>query len=222
MSVPLKESATNAESRTEQRSHFAKENASMELQQQGQPAARARTRRNAVLQLGALLAVALVAFVVAWYVIGGGNNSTAVSVLVTGKPTLVTEAQLRALAQKSVFPVYWAGAKKGAYELTRTSDGRIYVRYLSSASQVGSRSAKFLTVGTYPSKAAFLSIRRAARRPGGLSLKLGANGLLVFNTNTPTSVYFSYPAATYQVEVYDPSPQQARTLVLAGKITPIR
>jgi hypothetical protein len=76
-------------------------------------------------------------------------------------------------------------------------------------------------VGTYPSKAAFLSIRRAARRPGGLSLRLGTNGLLVFNTNTPTSVYFSYPAANYQVEVYDPSPQQARTLVLAGKIAPI-
>jgi hypothetical protein len=71
---------------------------------------------------------------------------------------------------------------------------------------VGSRAARLLTVGTYPSKAAFLSIRRAARRPGDLSLRLGTNGLLVFNTNTPTSVYFSYPAAKYQVEVYDPSP----------------
>jgi hypothetical protein len=36
------------------------------------------------------------------------------------------------------------------------------------------------------------------------------------------SVYFSYPRSGYQVEVYDPSPQQARTLVLGGKITPIK
>jgi hypothetical protein len=35
-------------------------------------------------------------------------------------------------------------------------------------------------------------------------------------------VYFSYPGATYQVEVFDPSAKQARTLVLAGKITPIK
>jgi hypothetical protein len=221
VSVPLKEQATNAESRTEQRSHFAKEKPSMEIQQQGQPVARVKTPRNPYVQLGALVAVALVAFVVTWLLIRGGNDSTAVPVPAAGKPTIVTEAQLRGLAKKSAFPVYWAGAKKGAYEFTRTSDGRIYIRYLNSTSQVGSRAARFLTVGTYPRKAAFLSIRRAARRPGGLSLKLGSNGLLVFNTNAPTSVYFSYPAAKYQVEVYDPSPQQARTLVLAGKITPI-
>ena len=88
-------------------------------------------------------------------------------------------------------------------------------------SRVGSRSPKYLTVGTYPTPAAFLAIRRAARRPGGISLKIGNGGLLVFNTHSPTSVYFGYPNAKYQVEVFDPSPQQARTLVLGGRVTPI-
>ena len=37
-----------------------------------------------------------------------------------------------------------------------------------------------------------------------------------------TTVDFGYPGAKYQVEVYDPSPQQARSLVLAGTIVPIR
>ena len=193
----------------------------MEIQQQGQPVARVRASKSAYLWFGALLVVAVVALLGTWLVIHDRNESAKVALLTVGKPTIVSEAQLRALAAKTSFPVYWAGRKSGAYELTRTADGRIYIRYLDSASQVGTRAPKYLTVGTYPTKDAFLAIRRAARRPGGLSLKLDNAGLLVFNTNTPTSVYFGYPSAKYQVEVFDPSPQQARTLVLRGKIKPI-
>jgi len=182
-----------------------------------------RAPKNPYLQLGALLGVALVAFMITWLVMRGGNTTAAKQTLpAVGKPAIVTEAQLRTLAKQTKFQVYWAGKKSGAYELTRLGDGRIYVRYLDSASQVGTRSAKFLTVGTYPSKQAWLEIRRAAARKGGLSLKISHNGMLVFNTTAPTSVYFGYPSAKYQVEVYDPSPQLARSLVLGGKITPIR
>jgi hypothetical protein len=195
----------------------------MEIQQQGQTITRLRAPKNPYLQLGALLGVALIAFMVTWLVMRGGSSTPGKQTLpAVGKPGIVTEAQLRTLAKQTKFPVYWAGKKSGAYELTRLSDGRIYVRYLDSATQLGTRSAKYLTVGTYPSKQAWLEIHRAARRKGGLSLKIPHGGMLVFNTATPTSVYFGYPSAKYQVEVYDPSPQQARSLVLGGKITPIR
>jgi hypothetical protein len=196
----------------------------MEVQQQPQPMSRVKASplRRAHLQLGALLLVALVAFLVTWFLVRGDNGSRKVSVPAAGKPAIVSEAQLHALAAQSKFPVYWAGPKSGAYELTRTSDGRIYVRYLDSPGQLGTRAAKYLTVGTYPSKQAFLAIRRAAHRQGGLSVKIANGGLLVFNTKTPTSVYFGYPNGKYQVEVFDPSPQQARTLVLSGKITRIK
>lgn len=194
----------------------------MEIQQR-QAMPRVRTPKNAYLQLGALLGVALVAFIVTWFLMHGGSGKSSARLPAKGRPAIVTEAQLQALAKQTKFPVYWAGPKSGAaYELTRTSDGRIYIRYLQSASEVGTRSARFLTIGTYPSNHAFLRIQRAAKRKGGLSLKIGGGGMLVFNTTTPTSVYFGYPATNYQVEVYDPSPQQARTLVLGGKITPIR
>ena len=195
----------------------------MELQQQGQPIPRTSTTRSKrpYLLLGALLIVALAAFLVTWFLLRGGNATGKVALPAVGKPAIVTEAQLHALANQSKFPIYWAGPKRGAYELTRASDGRVWIRYLQSPSQVGTRMAKYLTVGTYPTKTAFVAIRRAAERPGGLSLGIADHGLLVFNTKTPTSVYFAYPRGKYQVEVYDPSPQQARSLVVAGKIQPI-
>lgn len=192
----------------------------MEMQQ-GQPVPQVKAPRSTYLQLGVLLGVALVAFVATWFLMHGNGSSTHVTVPPVGKPAIVSEAQLKALAKETRFPVYWAGAKNGAYELTRTSGGRIYVRYLQSANELGTRSAKYLTVGTYPSKQAIVSLRRAAVRRGGLSLKIDKGGLLVFNTFAPTSVHFSYPKAPYQVEVYDPSPQVARTLVLSGAVKPI-
>jgi hypothetical protein len=178
----------------------------------------ARQFRLLYLLLALVTAATLAVFAI-WVVSRGGS---AVSLPSGPGPAAVSEAQLDKLASQADHPVYWAGAKSGAYELTRTTDGRIYVRYLPSNANVGDRSADYLTVGTYPEKAAFASLQRAAHRPGAVSAKLPENGLLVFNTSTPKSVYFGYPGANYQVEVYDASPEQARTLVLSGAVKPIR
>jgi hypothetical protein len=199
----------------------------MELQQQQQQ--RGHTIQQVktpslrpYLQLCALLLIALVALAVTWFLVRDGNDNSTVAIPPVGKPAIVTEAQLHAVARQAKFPVYWAGPKSGAaYELTRAGDGRVWVRYLQTPNQLGTRAAKYLTVGTYPSAHAFVSIQRAARRQGGVSLKIANGGLLVFNAKTPTSVYFGYPKAHYQVEVFDPSSQQARGLVLAGNVTPV-
>jgi hypothetical protein len=186
------------------------------------PAMSQRTRRqtNALpLSLVALLVVAIILFAV--MLLTRGHSATTMLPPV-GKPAGVSESQLKALASQLNHPIYWAGPKPGAYELTRTTDGRIYIRYLPSADKVGDRTPNYLTVGTYPAKQAFPAIKRAAARQGGVSANIDHGGLLVFNNSTPKSVYFSYPKSGYQVEVYDPSPQQARTLVLGGKITPVR
>ena len=138
-----------------------------------------------------------------------------------GSPAAVSESQLKSLASESSQPIYWAGPKHGTYELTRTTDGRTYIRYLPSADKVGDRTPNYLTVGTYPTKQAFSALRRAAARDGAVSANVDHGGLLVFNNSAPKSVYFSYPKSGYQVEVYDPSPLQARGLVLSGSIKPI-
>ena len=185
------------------------------------PAHRMRWQTSPLhLSLAALLVGAGILVVTIFLLHGHGGGKTTLPPI--GTPAAVSESQLKHLAAQSEQPIYWAGPKAGAYELTRTTDGRIYIRYLPSSDKVGDRTPTYLTVGTYPAKHAFPAIKRAAARPGGVSVKIDRGGLLVFNAGTPKSVYFGYPRSGYQVEVYDPSPQQARTLVLAGKITPIK
>ena len=55
----------------------------------------------------------------------------------------------------------------------------------------------------------------------GVLRKIGHNGVVVYSSARPTSVYFSYPGANYQVEVYTHSTRTARSLVEAGTITRI-
>jgi hypothetical protein len=178
--------------------------------------------RRAIAQILVLLALALVALAAVWLVQRGGGGSTATLPRPGAGPAAVSQAQLEKLAASLDFPVYWAGAKSGTYELTRTTDGRIYIRYLPSRDKVGDRAAKYLTVGTYPTRSAFLAVQRAAKRPGAVALAIDHGGLLVFSTRAPKNVHFAYPSAKYQVEVYSPSPQQGRALVLTGAIKPIR
>jgi hypothetical protein len=180
---------------------------------------RRRMLTNALpLSLVALLLIALISFGALLTLRGRGGKTTLLRV---GSPTAVSESQLESLASQSSQPIYWAGPKHGTYELTRTTDGRTYIRYLPSADKVGDRTPNYLTVGTYPTKQAFSSLKRAAARDGAVSANVDHGGLLVFNNSAPKSVYFSYPKSGYQVEVYDPSPLQARGLVLSGSIKPI-
>jgi hypothetical protein len=175
------------------------------------PAAHAR--------LGALVALGLAAFFVGWLVMNRGDDTTPA----TGGATATSESDLRSFAESASHPVYWAGSKDGfTYELTRTTDGRVYVRYLPQGTGVGDPRARFLTVGTYPRAGAFAELKRAARADGAVSLKLERGGLAVFSGSRPTSVYFGYPDARYQVEVYHPSPTEARRLALSGQVVPVR
>lgn len=182
---------------------------------------RTRMPTNALpLSLGALLTIAVILFGI--FLLLRGHAAGKTTLPPVGAPAAVSETQLRALAAQSNRAIYWAGPKKGTYELTRTTDGRIYIRYVPSPDKVGDRTPSYLTVGTYPTKNAFQAINLAAARQGGVSAKIDHGGLLVFNNSSPKSVYFSYPKSSSQVEVYDPSPLQARALVLGGSIKPIR
>jgi hypothetical protein len=173
----------------------------------------------AYLRLGALVALGLAAFFVGWIVMNrGGGEAPAV-----GGATATSESELRSFAESASHPVYWAGAKDGfTYELTRTTDGRVYVRYLPEGTDAGDPRARFLTVGTYPRNGAFAELKRAARVDGAVSLRLERGGLAVFSDARGTSVYFGYPDARYQVEVFHPSASEARRLALSGQVVPVR
>jgi hypothetical protein len=108
------------------------------------------------------------------------------------------------------------------YELTRTADRKVYVRYLPRSVPIGNRSGEYLLVGTYPLRDAYAAIQRAAKEAGARTFRVPGGGLAVVNASAPRNVYFAYPGGRYQVEVFDPSAQRARRLVSTGSIKPVR
>ena len=140
----------------------------------------------------------------------------------TAAPTVISARQLRELAAFLKVDVHWAGPRpRVRYEVSQTADGRVFVRYLPPRVTVGDRRAAFLTVATYPQGNGFGTVRAASRRQGAVALRLPRDGLAVYDRNRPTSVYFSYPGANYQVEVYHPDAAVARRLVASGHVKPI-
>ena len=179
----------------------------------------ARSLRISVPQvrLGALIALGLAVLLIGWLILGGDDSKP------SNGASSASESDLRDLAASSSTPIFWAGPREGqTYELTRTTDGRVYVRYLPEGTEVGDPRSRFLTIGTYPRANAFAELRRAGRAEGAVSLQLEKGGLAVFSDAKPTSVYFGYPRERYQVEVYHPSSSEARRLALAGQVVPVR
>jgi hypothetical protein len=129
---------------------------------------------------------------------------------------------LRSFAATIGHPVYWAGPLPSSrYELRLTKQGRIFVRYLPNGVRVGDPRASFLTVATYPVANAAKALRRAAAR-GGVGIETPDGGFAYYDRSRPTSVYYAaHGAPNYEVEVFDPSPARARSLVVSGRIRPI-
>src|SRR5262249_17505074 len=89
------------------------------------------------------LAVVVVAALVIFGLVklfGGGDNSND-----NGKPQGLSESELISKASSFGHPAYWVGPQPGTseYELTQTSDGRVYVRYLTQGAPVGEQVPAF-------------------------------------------------------------------------------
>ncbi len=126
---------------------------------------------------------------------------------------------LHSLAALGV-PIYWAGQQSGVtYELTKTADNRVLVRYLPAGEKIGTKTP-YLTIGTYPVKNAFAVTSRVAHSSSSVTVPVGHGGVAFYSRAAPTSVYVAYPGYDYQVEVFDPSPAQARSIA-SGRLVPV-
>jgi hypothetical protein len=137
------------------------------------------------------------------------------------KPTAASPADLKSLAGSLGHPVYWAGRKKGyTYELTRTSNDQVYIRYLPPGVAVGA-SPPYLTVATYPFQGAFSAIISLGKQKNAVTLTLANGGRAVIDPAHPKSIHLAYPGSDFQVEVFDPSPARARRVVESGKVSAV-
>jgi hypothetical protein len=100
----------------------------------------------------------------------------------------------------------------------RPAGGQTYIRYLRSESELGDVRPRYLSVATYRQQGAYAALRAAARREGSVSRRTPTGALVVYDRARPTNVYFARPNIPVQVEVYDPEPGRARSLVLEGRV----
>ncbi len=136
-------------------------------------------------------------------------------------PVAVSEDELVALADELGHPVYWAGPMENTtYELTVTTDGSVFVRYLPPGKKVGA-SGGALTVATYPVADAYAVTQSSASGAGSVVVEAPDDGFAMHAKSSKTNVYLAYPDEDVQVEVYSPVPGEAARLVSQGKIVSV-
>jgi hypothetical protein len=202
----------------------------------GSEGSRAGSRGPRRVRAGAVIAVGIAAAVGAFLWIhhnGGGSSSSAIKTIknapgVKGpvgggdaKTVPVSEQGLETLAGALAQPIFWAGAKPGYHlELTRETDGRVFIRYLPRGVKVGS-DRSFVTVGTYPLQGAFSVTKTVAARPTSVDVAVQGGGVAFYARSDPTNVYIAYPSYDAQIEVYDPWAAGARKIVTSGSVAPV-
>lgn len=191
-----------------------------------------RPRTSSPVRLGAIVAIGLGVAFIAWLLVARGDDDETAAPPTTVanaapqppaevSPTIVSLGQLSAAAAESATPLYWAGPRPGTrYELTRTANGAVYVRYLPKGAAAGDVEPA-LTVVTYPMPDGLARIRTATRSAGATRIVLPGGGLAVVDAGRPTNIHFAYPGQSAQVEVYAPQSGVARRLVRSGAVRPL-
>jgi hypothetical protein len=186
--------------------------------------------RLPAVRIGAVVAIALAAAFAVWLLVRGNDDSSSSSTTTQTQtattaeigPVAASPAALRALASEAGHAVYWIGpVPNRIYELTRTSSGRIFIRYLPSGVRVGNRSARFTIVGSYPVDNALDVLQDLSQEQGERSASVPGGGLAVYSTSSPNNVYLAYPDTDVQIEVFDPSAERALRLATSGRVVPV-
>jgi hypothetical protein len=136
-----------------------------------------------------------------------------------GVPIAASAAELRSAGGAG--DVYWAGSVPSRQmELTKTERGT-FVRYLPADVDLGDRRALYLTVATYPMPRAFAVATDAAKKPGVVKRAAPGGAIAVWQKKRPTSIYLARAGSDRLVEVFDPDPRRARSLILSGRVVPV-
>jgi len=183
------------------------------------PRKRRRPRRGMVV---ALLLAALVAAGGAFAAVALTRDE-APALPVAGKPALLTADVLSRVAASAGHDVYGVATPAGTRpEVTRSSSGEVWVRYLGGDAKLGDPRANYLTIGTYPRDDALAAAKAAAEGDQTRSAELPDGGIMLWSLDRPESVYAASPGSDLLVEVYSPDPVRARALVSGGAVAPLR
>jgi hypothetical protein len=165
-----------------------------------------------------VLAAGLSAWLVVLLLTGGDDFK-----LTTGEPQIASVSDLESWVEDTGRTIYWVGERAGtAYELTETSSGRVYVRYLPEGAEAGDPAPGYVTVGTYPVNDAAGALRDAAKAKQGGELAMSKNGAVVLlEKHRAENVHMAFPNSNEQIEIYSPEPKVALRYASGDQVTPI-
>lgn len=170
---------------------------------------------------GLIVVVAIVIGAVA--LLGGGSGNGSAESAPAEEAVALSESELLAQASDFSHPAYWVGPRAGteSYELRSTSDGQIYIRYLTNGAQAGDPHPDFLAIGTYPVPDAKQALRKAQKESAGqeLSQHEGYEVLSGSGEDNAYVVFDDQPGL--QVEIFSPQPGEAAGLATSGLLKPV-
>ena len=153
--------------------------------------------------------------------VSSGDVNPVVPKVTAMAPKAVAPSAVKALAVALGQPIYWAGTAPGMrYELSVTSAGNIFVRYLPKGVPAGS-SKPYEMVATYRLPSAFAITKQLAVKPGAVRIAVGGGAVAFYTRIRPTNVYVAFRGSNFQVEVYDPSAARVHRLVASQAIAPV-
>lgn len=182
------------------------------------------------MRIGAALTLGILAAAVAWVLVDRSssavNSSPTATAVAAARPAVtpidpiaLSSTGLEKLTVSVDQPIYWAGPERGhLYELTRTTQGKVFVRYLPRGVRAGATQTTFLIVATYPFRNAFDALEKL---PGGHRVRVAHGGVAVVDTRHPTSVHVAFPGVDYQIEIYDPVPAHALAVARSAALLPV-
>jgi hypothetical protein len=140
-----------------------------------------------------------------------------------GTPVVMSEADVPAVATAAGHEVYGIATPAGArLEVTRGSQGEVWLRYLTGSAAAGDKRAGFLTIGTYRQSDAYAAALKASKGGDQRSAELPGGGIMLWSLERPTSVYVARAGSDLLVEVYSPDAEQAKALARSGAVAPLR
>lgn len=193
-----------------------------------------RTLGSGRVRIGAVVAIAVAGGLLGWLLTRGGNDSSSAPTTQSIRagqtlpgfppgahigPTIGSKETL-ALMQRALHqPVYWLGPQTGnRVEFEKFGNGNVYLTYLPAGVSSSGDRTKYLVVGTYPVRKATTGLKAVAKAVGGEILDRKDGAIVLITPKHPKSAYIAYPKADYEVEIYSPKAQEARTLAQSDKL----
>lgn len=133
-------------------------------------------------------------------------------------PVVVTPPELIQRLISVNHRVYWVGPESDVdYELTRASNGSIFIRYLPRGVKAGS-TRRFLTVATYPFPGAYSALKQMASQSVKLPIP---GGIAIYSRGDPNDIHVAFVGGVSEIEVFSPVPGEAARLVRDGRVRPV-